>query len=87
MGNTNEAIEISTCKVLRVNRTVTGSIFFDLEVNGITLYGLCISNGKYGEFISFPSYKGKDGKYYNHYYLKFSKEQSDIIINNVRKFE
>ena len=43
---------------------------FNAEVNGVTIYGMQYitytnKNGKEMSFVSFPSYKGSDGKFYN----------------------
>lgn len=62
------------------------SIVFDMNVNGIIIYGCWYREGKDKkgedyEMVSFPSHKGKDGKYYNHAYVKL--QQSDI--DNISK--
>lgn len=55
---------------------------FALTVNGVTVYGCNVVEGTNGDFISFPSYKGKDGKYYNHVYIPLTdKEQEDILLD------
>lgn len=71
-------------KVTRANQ-VEDLVFFDVEINGVTIYGCKVVEGKNGDFISFPSHKGKDGKYYNHVYIKLSDEQSKDIIEQVEK--
>lgn len=71
-------------KVTRANQ-VDDLVFFDVEINGVTIYGCKVVEGKNGDFISFPSHKGKDGKYYNHVYIKLSDEQSKDIIEQVEK--
>ena len=69
-------------KVVRANQ-VKDLVFFDVEINGVTIYGCKVVEGKNGDFISFPSHKGKDGKYYNHVYIKLSDEQTKEIISQV----
>lgn len=34
----------------------------------MVLTGMTVVKGKYGNFVSMPQYKGKDGNYYSHYY-------------------
>ena len=34
-------------------------------------------------FISFPSYKGRDGKYYSYIYFRFSEADQDEILKAV----
>ena len=69
-------------KVVRANQ-VEDFVFFDVEINGVTIYGCKVVEGKNGDFISFPSHKGKDGKYYNHAYIKLTDEQAKDIISQV----
>ena len=66
------------------------SITFDMEVNGVTLYGCWYREGKKkdgGDYtmVSFPSQKGKDGKYYNHVYVKLSEEEIQLIGQTIEK--
>lgn len=43
--------------------------FVTVEIEeGLVLTGLTVVKGKYGMFVSFPQYKGKDGNYYSYYY-------------------
>lgn len=71
-------------EVTRANQ-VNDTVFFDVVINGITIYGCKVVEGKNGDFISFPSHKGKDGKYYNHAYIKLSDEAAADIIAQVEK--
>jgi DNA-binding cell septation regulator SpoVG len=71
-------------KVTRANQ-VGDTVFFDMEVNGVTIYGCKVVEGSKGDFISFPSHKGKDGKYYNHAWVKLTDEQSKEIIAQVEE--
>ena len=60
-------------------------IRFALTVNGVTVYGCNVVEGKKGDFISFPSYKGNDGKYYNHAYIPLTPEEQESILLDVEK--
>lgn len=53
-------------------KEIKGSYAFDMTVNGIKIYGCWIKEGKKGNFISFPSYKGSDDKYYSHVWFEIS---------------
>lgn len=79
---TNEAVV--NAKVTRANQ-VNDTVFFDMEVNGVTIYGCKVVEGSKGDFISFPSHKGKDGKYYNHAWIKLSDEKAKEIIVQVEE--
>lgn len=64
------------------------SIVFDMKVNGVTIYGCWYRTGsdKKGEdyeMVSFPSQKGKDGKYYNHAYVQLQQSDIDLIAKAI----
>lgn len=66
-------------KVIRATECKSGDIALDLKVNGVTIYGCFyvtreIKNVKVS-FITFPSRKGSDGKYYKYVYFPISEEQ------------
>lgn len=73
---------VVNAKVVRANQ-VNDVVFFDVEINGVTIYGCKVVEGKNGDFISFPSHKGKDGKYWNHVYIKLSDDDTKEIISQV----
>ena len=58
--------------------------FIDLELDDtLVIKGLTLVEGKKGLFLSFPSTKGKDGKYYNSVYSldkEWLKELQDACI-------
>lgn len=60
-------------------------VFFTLVLNGVTIYNCRVATGKNGDFISFPQYKGSDGKYYNNVYVSLSDEDSASILENIQK--
>ena len=67
-------------KVTRGHVFDDGSVAFDMEVNGVSIYNCTLREGKNGQFVSFPSRKAKDGKYYSYVYVKLSEEDiADII--------
>ena len=69
---------VSDLKVLRATE-FEDNIFFDMEVNGVTIYGCRYVEGKNGDFIAFPSKKGKDGKYYKHAYVELDEAMVSLI--------
>ena len=80
-----EASNVSIdAKVTRANQ-VDDTVFFDVVINGVTIYGCKVIEGKNGDFISFPSHKGKDGKYYNHAWVKLSDDDTAAIVNQVEE--
>lgn len=54
---------------------------FTLVLNGVEIHNCKVGERKDGNsFISFPSYKGKDGKYYSYVYFRLSEADSDAIL-------
>ena len=92
VNNMNYAVKVSRVKEIP-NRT--GCYRFQLEVNGVTIYGMqyihyTTKEGKEGDLISFPSYKGSDGKFYNNCWFpcgsdteafKEIEKQLEVIVN------
>lgn len=80
--NSNQKSILKDYSVDRVKMDSKDHVRFALTVNGVTVYGCNVVEGKNGDFISFPSYKGKDGKYYKHAYIPLTdKEQEDILLD------
>lgn len=75
--------KVDSFEVTRAKCWDNGGVTFDLEVNGIKIYGCRVAEGKNGDFISLPSRKGTDGKYYNHVYIPFSEEDQKAILETV----
>lgn len=66
-----------TCKPYTGSSKTKG--FIDLELDGtLVIKGLTLVEGENGLFLSFPSTKGKDGKYYNSVY-SLDKEWRDLL--------
>lgn len=61
-------------------------VFFDLKVNGVTIYGCTYNeNEEKGDWIGFPSRKGKDGKWYKYAYVELSKAEIEDIDTQIDK--
>ncbi len=71
--------EVKAIGVSRVKEFTNGDITFDLVVNDVSIYGCKIVEGKNGDFVSFPSRKGKNGKYYSYAYVKLTASDVDAI--------
>ena len=67
-------------KVTRAILTKNGGVLFDLVLNGVTIYSCSVVEGKSGDFISWPSRKADNGKYYSHAYAPLSNEDQAAII-------
>ena len=58
-------------------------VLFDLTIDDLTIYGCRVVEGKNGDFISLPSRKGKDGKYWGIVYKRFTDEETNAILDMV----
>ena len=58
-------------------------LFFDMKVNGVKIYGCRLVEGSKGTFVSFPSRKGNDGKYYSYAFVSLSDEDTKNIIARI----
>lgn len=88
--NKKEQEQEYNVKVRRAHEFKSGDIGFDADVNGITLYGMTYINEDESrniksDFISFPSRKGSDGKYYNLYYFKVDEDLLSIIAAQIEE--
>lgn len=72
----------------RVKRTKcwdNGGVTADIEFNGVTIYGCRVVEGANGDFISFPSRKGNDGKYYSYAYIHLDDTEMAAIIEEIER--
>ena len=76
-NSTNPKVTYLTTKVAGVSIEIAKKAWSDggvscdvtLSINKaeiVTIYGICIVEGKNGKFLSMPSRKGSDGNYYSH---------------------
>lgn len=79
-----EAAKIYNLEVKRA-KEYKNTLFFDVEINGVMIYGCRYIEGKNGDFVSFPSYKGNDGKYYSHCYIKLDEASISLIDEQIDK--
>ena len=80
---TNNATEITSFEVLRARQLQNGHVTFDVKLNGISIYGCFVVEGKNGDFISFPQRLGSDGKYYSIAWCRLSNEVQKSIIETI----
>lgn len=80
--NKPKNIDVRSMEVKSI-REYNGTTFFTLVLNGVSINGCRIASGKDSDFVAFPSYKAKDGKYYNHCYARLSEEDTDKIIKEI----
>ena len=56
----------------------------NIEVREFEVKNVRVVEGKNGDFISFPQYKGSDGNYYNNVYVALSDEDSAKILTAIQ---
>lgn len=84
--NESKAIAYNV-EVKRAHELENGTIMFDMEVNGVMVYGCSYKvltrkdNGEEFAKIGFPSRKGSDDKWYNLVYFKVD----DEIVSTIEK--
>lgn len=62
----------------------SGNVTFTLRLGDwLTIYGCRIVEGSKGDFVAFPSRKGKDDKYYNHVWMRLSEQEQSNIVKMV----
>ena len=78
-------LTVSSYSVKRARTIQGGIVMADVEINGITVYGMKIlANKSTGEaFLAWPSTKGKDGKYYSVCYARISDGDQEMIITKI----
>lgn len=90
--NKEESKKGFSIEVTRAKALESGAVGFDVTINGIKIYNCYArtvkskSSGEDVTVIDFPSYKGKDGKYYNLVWAPLtleSKEEIEKQINNL----
>lgn len=72
-------------KCLKAWTDSKGIVRADVEINGITIYGMAImANKSTGEaFLSWPREKGRDGQYYHVCYGRLSDTDQEPIIGEI----
>lgn len=85
-GNKKEAkkgLKNFDVTVTRAYELKSGDILFDAVINEIALYGMGVKKSEKGDWISYPSRKGQDDKYYKHFWLNLDEAQTDELIQAV----
>ncbi len=78
----NEVVSFEILKATQYNWGVS----FNMVLNGVTIYNCTVAETKDGkQFISFPSRKGTDGKWYSYIYFRFSDADLEAILEAVEK--
>lgn len=79
----NPELKVSRVRVVET-RNNTDMVIFTLTVNGVDIHSCRIAEGKNGDFLSFPQYKGNDGKYYFHAFAPLSDDDQAKVIDMVQ---
>ena len=81
-------VNVLRAKDLTEKSKLDTNVAFDMEVNGIKIYGCWLKegtgkDGKEYSLISLPSQKGKDGNYYSVAWFPISKELTKEIREQI----
>lgn len=77
---TVECGNVESFEVLKATQYSWG-VGFNMILNGVTIYNCAVAETKDGNFfISFPSRKGTDGKWYSYVYFRFSEIDQNAIL-------
>lgn len=76
---------VESFEVSRVRQINSGAVFFTLKLNGVDINNCRVVEGKNGDFIAMPQYKGSNGAYYNVCYFRFSADDEKTIIAEVER--
>ena len=79
-------LELKNWSISGLRRYSFGT-FFTLKIAGASFYNLKLipATANRDAFISMPQTKGKDGVYYDMYYVNFSPEDSKAIIEAIER--
>lgn len=78
-----ECNEVVSFEILKATQHNWG-VSFNMELNGVTIYNCTVAETRGGKhFISFPSRKGTDGKWYSYVYFRFSDGDLEAILEAV----
>jgi len=75
--------EVVSFKILKATQYNWG-VGFNMVLNGVTIYNCTVAYTKDGkQFISFPSRKGTDEKWYSYVYFRFTDADLEAILEAV----
>lgn len=81
-----EFMKVDTFQVTRANCVGSkNTVFADLVINGVSIYGVTVVEGKNGDFLSFPQRKADNGKYYHIAYAPLSNDDQADIIKEIER--
>ena len=79
-----ESGNVVSFEILKATQYSWG-VGFNMVLNGVTIYNCTVAETKEGKFfISFPSRKGSDGKWYSYVYFRFSEADQNAILEAVQ---
>ena len=77
--------EVVSFEILKATQFNWG-VSFNMVLNGVTIYNCTVAETREGkQFISFPSRKGSDGKWYSYVYFRFANADLEVILGAVEK--
>lgn len=74
---------ITVTKAHKYEKDNKVTMFFDMTVNGVSIYGCRFLTGSKGDFVAFPQTKGGD-KYYNVAWVKLTDDDVKNIETQIK---
>lgn len=74
---------VSNARVVTFNDR--DNVFFTLNLNGVFINNCKVVEGKNGDFVAYPQYKGSNGQWYNTVFAPLAEEDSKKIIEAVQE--
>lgn len=83
-------VKVLRAKELKASGKVSTNVGFDMEVNGIKIYGCYYKEGKKDDgkqwsLITLPQTKANDGEYYSIVWFPINKELTEEIVDQIGK--
>lgn len=80
---TVDAMHAMNVKITNVRLVTDTLVCFTINLDGISLYNMKLCEGSKGRFITPPTTKGSDGKYYKQYGLWLDEEAQNWLMEVV----
>lgn len=84
-GKRPDPIKLDSFSVDNVRMWDDTSVTADIRLNNVYIYGVRVVEGKDGDFLSLPSRKAKDGKYYSICYFPFDDSDQKAILAEIER--
>lgn len=86
MDNNIYNLETNDALAVKNVRFYNGNSYFTIIDDITEVHGCTVKDSSDGyQFVSFPAYKGNDGKWYKHAYIDLADEETDEIVDIIAR--